>query len=83
MRGSMMNLDSLSEGMQITLYAVGKAETISGVVSYVERKGRFIDGKPVRSRHVDSVTVKTDNGSDILIKRTDAHGYRLTTKQLV
>lgn len=84
MRGSMINLDSLSEGMQITLCAVREAKTVSGVVSKVEKKGRFIDGRPVRSRHVDSVTVKTDSGSEILIKRIDAHGYKLTAaKQTV
>jgi len=62
------------EGMQVLLVNLDDIQlTIKGVVTDVKRsnKTRMIDGKPVKSTNVDSVTILCSDGQEITVKRNE------------
>lgn len=64
--------DKAMEGTQVYLVDPNNIQSaISGVVSNVERsnKYRLIDGKPVRSDRVVSVTIKCTDGKEITVAK--------------
>lgn len=62
------------EGMQVLLVNLDDIQlTAKGTVTDVKRsnKTRMVDGKPVKSTNVDSVTILCDDGQEITIKRSE------------
>ena len=72
------NWDNAAEGMRVMVKDLQKDEATNGVVKEIKRcnKGRMVDGKPIRSTHVDSVTILCDDGFEILAEK-DTHQITL------
>lgn len=73
--------DKATEGMRVLLEDLGNGDVTNGIVKEIKRsnKCRMVDGKPVRSTHVDSVTILCDDGSEIVAVK-DMCQYRVTLK---
>ena len=69
------------EGMNVLVEDLWNADITNGVVKEIKRSGkcRMVDGKPVKSAHVESVTILSDDGLEIIAER-DNRRYLITLK---
>ena len=66
--------DKAAKGMRVLLVDLDNIQfTLKGIVTDVKarNKSKMVDGKPVKSNNVDSVTILCDNGQEIIIKRSE------------
>lgn len=75
------NWDKAVEGMQVLVENHWNAKNINGVVRKIDKssKCRMIDGRPVKSIQVASVTILCDDGQEIIAVR-DNNQYQVTLK---
>ena len=69
------------QGMRVLVVDIRNVKTTNGVIKEIKRsnKRRMVDGRPIRSSQVASVTILCDDGSEIVAER-DNHQYQITLK---
>ena len=74
--------DKASKGMEVALVEIDNIQhTLDGVISEVKisKRCRMIDGKPVKSTGVASVSIKCSNGEEITVTRINPQ-YQIIPK---
>lgn len=81
LRKPQWNWDNAVEGMRVEVVNLYRSETNKGIVSDVKRsdKCRLIDGRPVKSSQVVSMTISCDDGSKIIAMKDNSQ-YQITLK---
>ncbi len=77
------NWDRAIEGMRVQIVKLDNIQLVTeGIISDVKRSnGRLmIDGKPVQSQRVESVTVSCDDGQEITVTRASNPQYQILLK---
>lgn len=76
--------DKAEKGKKVALVAIDNVQhTLDGVITEVRRnkRCRWIDGKPVKSTGVASVTIQCSNGEEITVTRTNPQYQIVQTVQ--
>lgn len=81
LRKQQWNWDNAVEGMRVEVVNLHSSEINNGIVCDVKRsdKCRFIDGKPVKSSQVVSMTISCDDGLEIIAMKDNIQ-YQITLK---
>lgn len=74
--------DKAVEGMKVVLVDVDNVQhTLDGVITEVRRnkRCRWIDGKPIKSTGIASVTIQCSNGEEVTVTRINPQ-YQIVQK---